>query len=226
MKKVMFGIACLSLAATLSGCSLLNKINELIEGGEEVPISKTESKSRLISLGETSGVSLTYSYEDHDEEDVESGTIEFGMKENVVWFIVDDADGGAFVKENDSYIKYDFDGTAFVLNDEETYTQEDYNTLIDRGTEYLFFAHSLNGALKSAGEETYLGRDCYKYNFLFSDVLSTLKVNMDMELLVDKDLGITLKVLAEGETTDDSVMLNMSISSFLTGDAVHAPTLG
>ncbi len=225
MKKLALGLTCLSLATVLSGCNLINKIGELIEGGEEVPITETEARSRLITLGETEGFLMTYNFEDKQEDGEESGQITFGMKNNIVWYVFDDGDAAAVKKENDHYSKYDYDNGNWVLDADDDFTQEDYDHVINEGSEYLFFAHSLNGALKSDGEGTVQDRNCWKYKFLFSEVLKTMKMNMNMELYVEKQLGITMKVVVDGDVDDDSVALNMEITSFVTGSSVVAPVL-
>ena len=226
MKKLALGITCLTMAMCLSGCNLIDKISGLIEGGEDVPITAQQARSNLLALGEEQGFLLNYTFEDRDGEDVDTGTVSFGMKGDTVWYLLDGADGVALVKNGNEYTKYEYDANNhFYLEADEAVSQADYDLAFDTGSEYLFFAQTLNGALKSDGDITVQGRECYKYNFLFSELLRELKVNMNMTLAVDKQIGITLKVEATGDVEDDSVMLNMEMSSFVVGDAVTLPTL-
>lgn len=182
--------------------------------------TKQEAQNKLKTLGRTSGFEIGLEFTGENETGtVETDSATLGYKVDVLWVV-----GECALKQTPTATEI-YSATAGAANQydyEATADASVFGTYVDSFTEMFYIAYEYNTYLKASGPTTYLGRSAKKYTF--TGALEQVYANI--EVIVDNETGITLKLAAQGQDLDgSSTSGSLVVTSFKTGDQVRTPTL-
>ena len=180
-----------------------------------------EAQNKLKQLGLTKGYEITLKGTGEDEETgrVEVDEITTGLKGDILWV------------KDEIALKNTSEGVEYYYPSEEkpneyyyeaTSNAVAFDKCVDEFTSMFYIAYQFESYLQKEGEISFLGRKATKYSF--TGVYATAFANV--EVIVDNELGITLKLAAAGADLDGkSASGYIEITSFKTGSEVLLPTL-
>lgn len=183
--------------------------------------TKSEAQNKLKTLGRTSGFEIGLEVSGQNEETgaMETDSATLGYKVDVLW-----VDGEVALKQTptETEIYYSTQGAANQYDYEASAEASIFETYVDNLTQMFFVAYEYNAYLKETGTTTFLGRSAKVY--AFTGAMETIYA--DMEVIVDNETGITLKLAAQGQAADGTVAAgSLIVTSFKIGDQVRKPTL-
>lgn len=236
MKKVLGFIVLVLSLVLFTGCDILNTgDNSEDDANESLEINQEESTEKMAKLGKEDGYFVSFEYETNDNGEIDKGSMSWGIKDNVQWYI--EGDGGALIKvEGETIHFYTYSDGNWEYNysedDEElakTYLQA-YSTAY---LQWLYYANGFDGSLKKGEDTTVSGRSCYTYTFdmgglgnLGGIVAGLVKgLKLEYKVAVDKEYGITMKLEFMGEAEGESATFSYVVKEFKTGNDVVIPTL-
>lgn len=225
MKKFIATLVTVFLVFSMIGCSnidpdVLDAAKEMAEDylsnqGNGEYITRDESEDILGKLASLKGYEIRFRYfaEDGQSEEAEGATI--GQTRTAWWYVDDSGEGCAYYNKDGAYHVYDYS------NGDWTYTSSFSGSAFDNtgkamqqaSTAYLYLANSYMGLAKKTGSAKVADRDCDIYTY----DLSELGVGSKYELYVDKEYGITMKMVISASSGSTSASASYEVLSFTTG---------
>ena len=188
--------------------------------GDKLPGSADQAKNKLRELGESEGYEIAFKV---TEDDDETSSNVFGMKNNIIWWFTEDdehAEGYKINSDNSvSSFSYDEDEGEYVVTPLPGVTKDMVDDLTESFTMFFYFAYSYQDGYTKVGDVTYVGRSAVKYNFSYIAVGAAANV----EVVIDKATGITLCWKGQAAGGGEYASASFEVTSFKTGSQVTTP---
>ena len=208
----------------LTGCGDTGFSGGGTGGDDDTGIKYTvdEAKNKLKALGNTSGFQISLQFVGSDDESdrpvVETATV--GYKVDVCWVVGE----MAMKKVADGTEMYTpaADGVVNQYTYQNTYGVDIFENNVTTFTSMFYVAYEYNSYLKEVGSTTFLNREATKYTFTGSYQQAFANV----EVIIDNETGITLKLAANAQGLDgESAEGSIIVTDFKSGNDVVVPTL-